>query len=55
MAELCRGHSDRFVGFAAAVALSDVDGAIEETQRAVGELGALGVQIHTNIPRRSAR
>jgi uncharacterized protein len=49
MAELCRVHPDRFVGFAAAVALSDVDGAIEETERAVGTLGALGVQIHTNI------
>jgi predicted TIM-barrel fold metal-dependent hydrolase len=49
MAELCRGHPDRFAGFAAAVALSDVDGAIEETQRALAELGALGVQIHTSI------
>jgi predicted TIM-barrel fold metal-dependent hydrolase len=41
--------SRRLVGFAAAVALSDVDGALEEVDRAVGELGALGVQIHTNI------
>ncbi len=49
MAELCRGHPDRFVGFAAAVALSDVDGAIDEIDRAVSQLGALGVQIHTNI------
>lgn len=49
MAELCRRHPDRFVGFAAAVALSDVDGALDEVDRAVVDLGALGVQIHTNI------
>ena len=49
MAELCSRYPDRFVGFAAAVALSDVDGALDEVDRAVGDLGALGVQIHTNI------
>jgi len=49
MAELCGRHPDRFVGFAASVALSDVDGALDEVDRAVGELGALGVQIHANV------
>jgi predicted TIM-barrel fold metal-dependent hydrolase len=49
MAELCQRHPDRFVGFAASVALSDVDGALQEVDRAVGQLGALGVQIHTNV------
>jgi predicted TIM-barrel fold metal-dependent hydrolase len=49
MAELCQRHPDRFVGFAASVALADVDGALEETDRAVGQLGALGAQIHTNV------
>ena len=49
MAELCRRHPDRFVGFAASVALADVDGALEEIDRALGQLGALGVQIHTSV------
>jgi predicted TIM-barrel fold metal-dependent hydrolase len=49
MAELCQRHPDRFVGFAASVALADMDTALEETDRAVGRLGALGVQIHTNV------
>ena len=49
MAELCQRHPDRFVGFAASVALDDVDGALRETDRAVDQLGALGVQIYTNV------
>ncbi len=49
MAELCQRHPDRFVGFAASVALADVAGALEEVDRAVGQLGALGVQIHTSV------
>jgi predicted TIM-barrel fold metal-dependent hydrolase len=49
MVELCQRHPDRFVGFAASVSLADVDGALEEVDRAVGQLGALGVQIHTNV------
>jgi uncharacterized protein len=49
MAELCQRHPDRFVGFAASVALADVDMGLEEVDRAVGQLGALGVQIHTSV------
>jgi uncharacterized protein len=49
MAELCQRHPHRFVGFAASVSLADVDSALEEVDRAVGQLGALGVQIHTNV------
>jgi aminocarboxymuconate-semialdehyde decarboxylase len=49
MAELCARHPDRFPTFAAAVSLSDVDGAIKETHRAINELGAGGVQIFTSI------
>jgi len=44
MAELCRKHPDRFAGFVAAVALTDVMGSVEEAKRAIGELGAAGVQ-----------
>jgi uncharacterized protein len=49
LAELVRDHPDRFVGFAAELPLNDVDASLEELDRAVGELGALGAQIHTNV------
>jgi len=49
MAELCARHRDRFPTFVAAVSLTDVDGAIKESKRAIDELGARGVQIFTNI------
>jgi predicted TIM-barrel fold metal-dependent hydrolase len=35
LAELVERHPDRFVGFGAALAMNDVDGAIEEAERAV--------------------
>ena len=49
LAELCRRHPDRFVGFAAAVHLGDVDGAIREADRAIHQLGAKGVQTYNHI------
>lgn len=49
MAELCRRHPDRFPAFVAAVCLTDVDGSIEEIQRAVGSLGACGALVYTSI------
>jgi predicted TIM-barrel fold metal-dependent hydrolase len=49
MAELCADHPDRFAGFVASVAMTDVDAAIIELRRAVTELGAKGVQIYTNV------
>ncbi|HLY65851.1 MAG TPA: amidohydrolase family protein [Chloroflexota bacterium] len=49
MAELCQKYPDRFLGFAASVALDDVDGALTEVDRAVKQLGALGIQIFTNV------
>src|SRR5439155_338163 len=49
MAELCRRHPDRFLGFAAALPMNDPDASVEETARAVRDLGALGVQIYTNV------
>src|SRR5439155_9608092 len=48
IAELCRKH-ERFIGFAASLPMNDADGAVHEAQRAVRELGALGIQIHTNV------
>jgi predicted TIM-barrel fold metal-dependent hydrolase len=49
LAELCRRHPDRFVGFAAGLPMDDPDAAIQELERAVNSLGALGAQIFTNV------
>ncbi|MGH7765237.1 MAG: amidohydrolase family protein [Candidatus Dormibacteraceae bacterium] len=49
MAELVQRHSDRFVGFAAALPLSDIDESVKEIDRATSQLGALGVQLFTNM------
>jgi aminocarboxymuconate-semialdehyde decarboxylase len=49
MAELANKHPDRFAGFVAAVSLTDVDGSIAETRRAVTDLGACGIQVFTSI------
>jgi aminocarboxymuconate-semialdehyde decarboxylase len=49
MAELCAKHPDRFVGFAAALDMEDMDGAMVELHRAIKDLGARGVQIFTNV------
>ncbi len=49
MAELCGKHPDRFPTFAAAVCLTDIDGSLEEAERAITTLGARGVQIFTSI------
>jgi predicted TIM-barrel fold metal-dependent hydrolase len=48
LAELLAAHPDRFAGFAAAVPLNDVQAALDEIDRATGQLGALGIQVHTN-------
>ena len=49
MAELVRRFPDRFVGFAAALPLNDVDAAAHELDRALTQLGALGAQMYTNV------
>jgi predicted TIM-barrel fold metal-dependent hydrolase len=49
MAELVRRFPDRFVGFAAALPLSDVEEALRELDRAITQLGALGAQMYTNV------
>lgn len=49
MAELVRRYPDRFLGFAASLAMNDPDGAVREAERAIADLGALGVQIFTNV------
>ena len=49
MAELVRRHSDRFVTFIAALAMHDMDRAMDELHRSIRDLGARGVQIFTNV------
>jgi uncharacterized protein len=49
MAGLVRDRPDRFVGFVAGVPLDDVDATLAEIDRAVRELGALGIQIYTHV------
>ena len=49
MAQLVDDHRDRFPAFVAAVGLHDSDAAMTELHRAIGELGARGVQVFTNV------
>ncbi|MDE3074720.1 MAG: amidohydrolase family protein, partial [Chloroflexota bacterium] len=49
LADLCAKHPDRFVGFSASLPMNDIDGTLREMDRAVEDLGALGVQIYTNV------
>jgi predicted TIM-barrel fold metal-dependent hydrolase len=49
MAELVERYPERFPAFVASLPLDDPDGAMQELQRAVGALGARGVQFFSNI------
>jgi aminocarboxymuconate-semialdehyde decarboxylase len=49
MAALCERYPDRFIGFAAALYLDNVEAAIVEAQRAVIYLGAKGVLIYNHV------
>lgn len=49
MAEMVGHYPDRFVGFAASLPMEDPDASIEELDRAVHKLGALGAQVFTNV------
>jgi uncharacterized protein len=49
MAELVNRHPDRFPGFIASLAMNDPEGALLEAGRAIKQLGAVGVQVATNI------
>jgi len=48
MAEIVRDHPTRYAGFVAEVGLPDVELALNEANRAINDLGAVGVQIYTN-------
>ncbi len=49
MAELCEKHPDRFPHFIAGLPMNAPDAIIEEAAYAVDKLGAVGVQIYTNV------
>jgi aminocarboxymuconate-semialdehyde decarboxylase len=49
MAELVRQYPDRFPGFIASLPLNNPDGTQAEIARAIGDLGARGVQIFSNV------
>jgi aminocarboxymuconate-semialdehyde decarboxylase len=49
MAELVSRYPERFPAFIASLPMNDVDAALRETERAIGQLGARGIQIFTNV------
>jgi uncharacterized protein len=49
LAELCRKYPDRFPCFIASMPMNNVDACLSEIDRAIGELGARGIQIFTNV------
>ena len=49
MAELVRRHPQRFPAFIASLPMNDPEGLLREAERAMGELGAVGVQVFTNV------
>jgi uncharacterized protein len=49
MAELVRKYPDRFPAFIASLPMNDPEGNLIEAKRAINELGAVGVQIFTNV------
>ncbi len=49
MAELVQKYPDRFPGFIASLPMNDPEGIIEETERAINDLGARGIQVFTNV------
>lgn len=49
MAELVRRYPDRFPGFIASLPMNDPVGLLAEARRAVKDLGAVGVQVFSNV------
>lgn len=49
MAEVVRAHPHRFPGFIASLPLNHPDESVAELERAVRQLGAVGVQIFSNV------
>ena len=49
LAELCAREPDHFPGWVAQISLDAPDAGVAEAERAINQLGALGVQIYTNV------
>ncbi len=49
MAELVAKHPSRFPAFIASLPMNDPQGLLDEAERAVRKLGAVGVQVFTNV------
>jgi predicted TIM-barrel fold metal-dependent hydrolase len=49
MAELVQKHPDRFPAFIAGLPMNDPEGLLGEAERAIRQLGAVGVQVFTNV------
>lgn len=53
MYEICRKWPDKFPAFVASLPMNNVPAALEEMDRAIGTLGAKGIQIGTNVAGRA--
>ena len=49
MAEVANKYPDRFPGYVAALPMNNVQASLDEIDRAVGKMGARGIQIFTNV------
>jgi aminocarboxymuconate-semialdehyde decarboxylase len=49
MTELVQKYPNRFAGFVASLPMNDPDGLLKEAERAIKDLGAVGVQVFTNV------
>ena len=49
MAELVQKYPNRFIGFIASLPMNDPEGLLKEANRATKDLGAVGIQVFTNV------
>ena len=49
LAELVETHPDKFIAGVACLPMNDIDAAMEETDRAITELGLKGIQVYSRI------
>lgn len=49
LADICRKNPDRFPTFIAALPMNNPDATMAEIDRAIGQLGARGIQVFTNV------
>ena len=49
LAEICQQHPDRFPCFIASMPMNNVEACLEEIDRTVGQMGAKGIQVFTNV------